>query len=144
MKKHPLYYMATPEQKKILDTQYEEKLKELEERKKEKIELIKKEPYRSDSFKGFLQHIPSMVSGVEPEYLETDKWEDIMNTECVKRFGKHGKYFISAVGGSISLMVLSNINKETGKYKSWWVAGFLIGFTKDEIPLSEYKNMIEK
>jgi hypothetical protein len=138
-----LYDMATPEQKIILDKQYEEKLKELEERKKEKIELLKKEPYRSDSFKGFIQHVPSMVSGVDAVYLETDKWEDILEFEFVQRFNKYGPFGITD-DTTPMLMSLSELNNETGKYKSWWVVGYLKGFTPDEIPLDNYRDKIEQ
>lgn len=35
------------------------------------------------------------------------------------------------------------MNNETGKYKSWWVIGYLRGFTTDEMPLDDYTTKIE-
>ena len=137
-----LYKMATPEQKKILDEQEKERIKK-EEESKESNKIFLERKKRFENFKGFIQHIPGAVSGVEPEICEVDTWEKVLEIDCVKRFMKLGD-LAKTTDSNPTLMVLSNLNEDTNKYKSWWVVGFLKGFTPDEIPLDNWANKIEQ
>ncbi len=113
---------------------------------------FKSEPIRSikpKQMKKFIQHIPSFVSGIEPQCHEISGISDVLNLDFVKKFTENEIFYGFAVSVdaqpgkyyNMRLMAMYDFSEEYYGCKSWRVVGKFENVIMYETNLPDWKDL---
>lgn len=99
--------------------------------------------------KKFIQHIPSMVSGVEPRIDTITCITDVLNLDYVNEFTKSETFYGFAVSVDVEvgkyynmkLIAMSNYDENYYGCKHWWVVGRFENVIMYETGLPEWTDL---
>lgn len=97
--------------------------------------------------KEFREHRPAYFSGFENHVYSVDTFSEVLEIPFVKTFSESKGFYSYAVSVDtkpeyrLTLMALYNWDDEYNGCTSWWVCGYLTGFSKSDTSLKNYEDL---
>ena len=85
------------------------------------------------------QHIPNFVSGVDPETVEFQTLDELLDISFVKIWKDKNFYQYSVSEDRWGTILMAEYNSGI----KWWVVGNIKGTTREELGLPEWKPVYE-
>ena len=93
----------------------------------------------------FTQRVPNYFSGVEPLVIETDDFNEIINSDYAKRFTDKDDFYCLAASVDrdedkyyFNLMSMSKWNEDYNGCTFWWVVGRVDGLLLGQTGLKSW------